>query len=124
MEIEFILYVSDQVKSKEFYQKVLSLKPSLDVPGMTEFLIAPKIKLGLMPESGILKILGRKTPAPSSGNGIPRCELYLKTDKATDYYQRALEAGAALISTPSSRDWGDTVSYVADRDGHILAFAQ
>ena len=123
MEIEFIFYVADQAKSKKFYTEVLSQQPSLDVPGMTEFLLAPQIKLGLMPETGIAKILSDKTPHPSKGNGIPRCELYLKTENALLYYQRALAAGAVLISEPSFRDWGDVVGYVADSDGHVLAFA-
>jgi len=37
MEVEFILYVADQEKSKLFYQNLFQLEPSLDVPGMTEF---------------------------------------------------------------------------------------
>jgi lactoylglutathione lyase len=124
METEFILYVADQKKSKEFYEQVFEKAPALNVPGMTEFLLAPGIKLGLMPETGIAKIICPKMPLPSSGTGIPRCELYLKTDKAVIFYQNALKAGATLISEPAFRDWGDIVSYIADLDGHILAFAQ
>jgi hypothetical protein len=86
METEFILYVADQKKSKEFYEQVFEKAPALNVPGMTEFLLAPGIKLGLMPETGIAKIICPKMPLPSSGTGIPRCELYLKTDKAIIFY--------------------------------------
>ncbi len=60
-EIEFILYVADQKKSTAFYSFVLNLKPSLDVPGMTEFMLGTNCKLGLMPENGIAKILVDKT---------------------------------------------------------------
>jgi len=91
---------------------------------MTEFTLGDNIKLGLMPETGIAKILSNKVPYPSSGNGIPRCELYLKTNNALDLYKRAIKAGAINISEPLARNWGDMVSYVADLDGHILAFAQ
>ncbi|MBP7810011.1 MAG: VOC family protein [Bacteroidia bacterium] len=124
MEIEFILYVADQEKSKNFYSTLLNKTPSLDVPGMTEFLLDEKIKLGLMPEAGINKILSGKTPHPKDGNGIPRCELYLKSEDLNTYYQNALKAGAKIISEPASRDWGDKVVYVADPDGHIIAFAE
>lgn len=124
MEIEFILYVANQEKSKIFYSMVLDKKPSLDVPGMTEFLLDEKTKLGLMPESGINKILLGKTPNPSGGNGIPRCELYIKSDNLNIYYKNAINAGAKIISETTPRDWGDKVAYVADPDGHIIAFAE
>ncbi|NUM30818.1 MAG: VOC family protein [Bacteroidetes bacterium] len=120
---EIILYVSDQNKSSDFYSHLLNLKPSLYVPGITEFEISENLKLGLMPEKGIANILKNKTPHPQTGNGIPRCELYLKFDNADEYYQRAIVAGAKPVSKMQKRDWGDTVGYVADPDGHIIAFA-
>ncbi len=123
-EIEFILYVKNQALSKAFYAKTLDLKTFLDVPGMTEFKLSEDCKLGLMPEDGIAKILTPKTLHPSTGNGIPRCELYLKVHNAEKYISRALKAGALLISEISERSWGDKVGYVSDIDGHIIAFAE
>jgi catechol 2,3-dioxygenase-like lactoylglutathione lyase family enzyme len=124
MEIEFILYVADQDKSKNFYSKVLDSEPVLHVPGMTEFLLQSNVKLGLMPENGIRKILLDKTPDPANGNGIPRCELYLKVPFIFSYVERALQAGAKMVSEASDRDWGDKVCYLGDPDGHVIAFAQ
>lgn len=124
IKFEFILYCKDQQKSRDFYSKILSLKPSLDVPGMTEFLLAENLKLGLMPETGIAKILKDRTPHPSMGNGIPRCELYFYVDHIEDIFQKAIELGAKLISVIEDRDWGDKVGYLADPDGHIVALAQ
>lgn len=120
---QFILYVSDQNRSSDFYEKVLRIKPSLDVPGMTEFLLAENCKLGIMPEKGIAKILSDKVPHPEKGNGIPRCELYLHVDNVEEYYMRAIKSGATAVSEAQKRDWGDIVGYVADFDGHIIAFA-
>jgi len=54
-EIEFILYVSNQEKSSVFYERLLNLKPSLNVPGMTEFELLENVKLGLMPEMELQK---------------------------------------------------------------------
>ena len=99
-----ILYVKDQEKSTTFYTNVLAIKPTLNVPGMTEFTIFDNCKIGLMPENGIAKILGNKMLHPKTGNGIPRCEIYLHVKKP--------------------KDWGDKVAYLADLDGHILAFAE
>jgi catechol 2,3-dioxygenase-like lactoylglutathione lyase family enzyme len=122
--IEIILYVADQPKSRNFYSALLGKQPDLDVPGMTEFYLADNIKLGLMPENGIAKILLDKTPHPADGSGIPRCELYFYTENLEEAFETAKKAGAKEISGIGNRDWGDRVGYVADPDGHIIAFAR
>ena len=122
--IEFILYVANQQKSTVFYEQLFQIKPSLNVPGMTEFNLQENVKLGLMPENGISKILSEKMPHPKKGNGIPRCELYIKVTEANKYLERGINLGAQLISKLKSRDWGDSVGYIADLDGHVIAFAE
>ncbi len=123
-KIEFILYVANQEKSKNFYKQLLQIESSLDMPGMTEFDLNDSTKLGLMPQEGIAKILLDKTPDPSTGSGIPRCELYLKVKNAQEYFQRGINLGGKEISKPQKRNWGDKVSYISDLDGHIIAFAE
>ncbi|MDP4221038.1 MAG: lactoylglutathione lyase [Bacteroidota bacterium] len=91
---------------------------------MTEFRLTENVKLGLMPEEGIANILGDKVKSPGSGNGIPRCELYIYTDEPEEFYRRALEMEAISVSPVASRDWGDRAGYIADPDGHIIAFAK
>lgn len=122
--LETILYVSDQQESAAFYQKIFRKSPDLDVPGMTEFLLAPNFKLGLMPNNGIAKILADKMPDPNLGNGIPRCELYFHVENIQLEFDNAIEIGAKLISPIQDRDWGDRVCYFSDLDGHVIAFAE
>lgn len=124
IEVEFILYVKDQKRSKDFYKSLLKIPPSLDVPGITEFHLRNNVKLGLMPENGIAKIIGKSLPHPKNGNGIPRCELYLKVTNPIDYINRGIKLGGIEISEFQNRDWGDKVGYISDLDGHILAFAE
>ena len=123
-EIEFIIYVRDQLKSKKFYEELLQIEPSLNVPGMTEFRLSENVKLGLMPENGIAKIISNKLPNPQKGNGIPRCELYLKIKDPDKYIKRGIELGGKEISKLQDRNWGDKVGYISDLDGHIIAFAE
>lgn len=123
-EIMFILYVADQSASRDFYKTVLQLDPSLDVPGMTEITLKSGVMIGLMPNDGIARILGDALPHPAEGKGIPRCEVYLKLENAQSYVNRALGSGAILVSPMQERPWGDTAAYVADPDGHVLAFAE
>ena len=123
-EIEFIIYVKDQQKSKYFYENILQMSPSLDVPGMTEFKLANNVKLGIMPENGIAKIILPHLPHPKNGNGIPRCELYLRVKNPSEYIAKGIELGGKKISKLQIREWGDKVGYISDLDGHILAFAE
>lgn len=127
MEIQrtlVILYVTDQKRIAAFYAEVLERTAVLDVPGMTEFLLNDGCKLGLMPDSGIAKIVSGPLPHPSKGTGIPRCELYLMVDDVDVAFARSIPAGAQLVSPAMQRDWGHYVAYVADADGHVIAFAK
>jgi uncharacterized glyoxalase superfamily protein PhnB len=123
-EIIFILYVADQAKSALFYKHVLQMEPTMEVPGMTEFTLKSGVMIGLMPNEGGAKIIGKTLPHPAEGKGIPRCEIYLMLKNAQSYIDRALEVGATLLSPMQKRNWGDTAAYVADPDGHVLAFAE
>jgi catechol 2,3-dioxygenase-like lactoylglutathione lyase family enzyme len=120
----FILYVKDQKFSKMFYQDLLGIEPTLDVPGMTEFTLNNGAKLGLMPNEGIAKIISPPLPHPETGVGIPRCELYLFVDNPVKFIERAHQLRAKIVSDLHLRDWGDEVVYIADPDNHVIAFAK
>lgn len=120
---EIILYVKDQQKSTDFYQKVLRKQADLNVPGMTEFIVNDFCKLGLMPNDGIAKIITPSLPHPDLGNGIPRCELYFIVENLQEEYQNIKNLGAKIISETEERNWGDTAFYFSDLDGHVIAFA-
>jgi predicted enzyme related to lactoylglutathione lyase len=120
MKAHFILYVADQQRAVEFYSTVLDLRPTLDVPGMTEFTLSEDAVLGLMPRSGAERLL--RLPMPESSG--PRTELYLVVGSAAEYHSRAIAAGARELSPLADRDWGHTAAYSIDVDGTVLAFAE
>lgn len=115
---EFILYVTDQARARDFYAAVLRQPPILDMPGMTEFDLGGAT-LGLMPAGDMLHMLGARLDA----RGGQRCEVYLRRDDAPHAVRRALAAGGRLLSPREPRPWGETVAYQLDPDGHVLAFA-
>lgn len=121
---EIILYVKDQQKSTDFYQKILRKQVDLNVPGMTEFIINDFCKLGLMPNDGIAKIITPTLPHPDLGNGIPRCELYFIVENLQEEYQNIKNLEVKIISEIEERNWGDNVFYFSDLDGHVIAFAE
>lgn len=124
MRTHFILYVSDQKASAKFYSCVLGLEPSLDVPGMTEFHLSETCVLGVMPASGVTRLLGETLPPPPAGDHAAKAELYFVVEDAGAFHARALACGARELSPLARRDWGHEAGYSLDRDGHVLAFAQ
>ncbi len=124
MKAHFILYVSDQRSSAKFYKSVLGIRPTLDVPGMTEFLLNDGAVLGLMPVAGIKRQLGEKLPNPDNAQGIPRSEVYLFVDDPEMFHSRSLKFGGQELSGLSLRDWGHEAAYSMDADGHVLVFAK
>lgn len=118
-----ILYVKNQDASTDFYAKVLGLKPALYVPGMTEFVLNDGSSLGLMPISGIKKLLGEKLPDPAKASEFPKSELYLTVDEPGEFYDRAIKFGAKELSKLQEREWGDAAAYCLDADSHVLVFA-
>jgi lactoylglutathione lyase len=123
MQVLFILYVRSQTASRDFYSALLGKDPVLDVPGMTEFDLG-SCKLGLMPEDGIARIITPALPHPATGNGVPRCELYLLMDDLSTVLERATNAGVTLVAPAKDEDWGHHVAYFADPDGHVIALAR
>jgi catechol 2,3-dioxygenase-like lactoylglutathione lyase family enzyme len=124
VKAHFILYVRDQQRSRDFFRAVLQIEPYLDVDGISEFELAPDCVLGVMPASGIKRILGDALPDPAQADGIPRCEIYLQVEDAQAYYERALANGAKELSPLQLRNWGEEVAYCLDPDGHVVAFAK
>lgn len=124
MKAHFILYVSDQRSSTRFYEQVLGVHPTLDVPGMTEFSLNEGVVLGLMPVAGIKRLLGEKLPNPDNASGIPRSEVYLLVDDPELFHSRALQYGGRELSELAMRDWGHEAAYSMDVDGHVLVFAR
>lgn len=124
MTAHLILYVADQAASARFYAAALGRQPRLDVPGMTEFELGGGAVLGLMPVTGIKRLLGGGLPDPARAAGVPRAELYLLVADPRAHHQRALAAGARELSPLARRDWGHEAAYSLDLDGHVLAFAR
>ena len=123
MKAHFILYVRDQERSAEFYSEVLGLRPTLNVPGMSEFQLSETTVLGLMPSTSAARLLGKRSDFLQDSHE-PKAEVYLLVEGPADFHARALSAGAKEISPLRDRDWGHRAAYSEDFDGHVLAFAE
>ncbi len=120
----YILYVKNQKISAEFYSKLLNQKPIIDEPGMTEFKLNETSILGLMPESGIRKLLENKVETNHSSENKIKAELYLIVDDLETYLKRVLSLNAKFLSEAKIRDWGDRAAYLMDPNNYIIALAE
>ena len=50
-------------------------------------------------------------------------EISLVTPDVPAAFSRAVKAGAAVVSEPASKPWGQTVACVRDKDGHLIELA-
>lgn len=116
-----ILYVSDVVKTLEFYENAFGLERRFIAPG-NEYaeLITGGTTLSFAAysmASGNLKdgfIESRQLNKPF---GI---EIGFTTDDVQGVLDKALEAGALLFEEPKIKPWGQTVAYVRDPEGFLV----
>lgn len=122
--VQFIYFVENQGRSREFYSTVLEKSPLLDVPGMTQFELNENSILGLMPVENIKKILGENHFKGNYIDASPKSELYLYVENIERKIFLIKEAKGEIISPPELRNWGDFAAYCKDLDGNIIAFAE
>lgn len=115
-----ILAVRDLPAMVAFYRAVLGWPAVVEAPVYVELQHAGGVRLGLYVDRNFGVNLGAvPPPAPP----LTRTELYLDCDDLPAAIDRALAAGARLLSPRARRDWGDDVAYLADPEGNVIALA-
>jgi catechol 2,3-dioxygenase-like lactoylglutathione lyase family enzyme len=113
-----ILYVDDVAASLDFHARAFGLERGfLHESGDYGELATGQTKLAFS-SVRLMRELG-KTPAPSDA-GNPVFEIAFETDDVPAAYAKAVAAGARPIQPPREEPWGQTTSYVASPDGHLV----
>src|SRR3982751_1824091 len=108
-----ILYVGDVAASVDFYERAFGLERRL-VHDSGEYAELETGATALAFASRALAAQNVPDLVPSSGNAFEVC---LVTEDVRAGFERALEAGAAAVSEPATKPWGQEVAYVRDPDG-------
>lgn len=117
-----ILYVNNVMKALDFYEKVFGLKPKmiyeektyaeLDT-GSTVLAFADNSLADFNIPTGYIK---------HDQNNLPLLtEIVLKVDDVEHYFELSLRAGAKQISPPTEKPWGETIGYIQDPNGVLVA---
>jgi lactoylglutathione lyase len=115
-----IVYVADVVASIAFYEQAFGFSRRMITPendygelhtGETVLAFASE---ALVASNGVVARPNRKTDMAA---GV---ELAFITDDVAAAVSRAIAAGAAVVTQPQTKPWGQTVAWVRDPDGVLV----
>lgn len=118
-----ILAVDDVERAARFYEQAVGARRRVDVGVYVEMDLPDGPSLGVYVRGGFARNTGRPVAARAPGE-TSGAEIYFRVADAAAATARAVDAGAELLLPAAPRPWGEVVGYVADPDGHVLAFAQ
>ncbi len=120
-----ILYVADVAASLDFYERALGQTRSfVHESGQYGELATGDTALAFAAhELAASNVPAECGPAQRAAVGAPAFEVCFVTDDVESAYARALEAGAAAVSEPQYKPWGQAVGYVRDPDGNLVEIA-
>jgi lactoylglutathione lyase len=113
-----ILYVDDVPATLAFYAQAFGLATRmLHESGGYGELETGATTLAFASRA-MLRELGKNAQPPSLA--APASEIALVTGDVTAALERALDAGATLVSEPAEMPWGQTLAYVGDPNGFLV----
>ena len=113
-----ILYVDDVASTLDFYGRAFGLPTRYThESGSYGELETGATALAFVSHT-LLRQIG-KTPQPPV-LAAPTGEIALVTDDVAAATERAVAAGARLVSEPQDMPWGQTIAYVGDCNGFLV----
>ncbi len=116
-----ILYVSDVLKSIEFYEKAFGFSRKFIAPG-NEYgeLMTGEATLGFAAKTHAKKNLP-KGFIESSMEQLPfGIEIGFVTDDVDAVLKNAKQYSGIIVAEPQQKPWGQTVCYLRDPDGFLV----
>jgi uncharacterized glyoxalase superfamily protein PhnB len=115
-----ILYVDDVEKTVAFYEHAFGLQRKMVQPDEFGELDTGSTKLSFAAKSHVEALF----PIPFQRSGpehdAPPVEIGLVTDDVQAAFDKAIAAGAVLVTKPAKKPWGQIVGYVRDNNGFLV----
>ena len=116
-----ILIVNDLDRALHFYTEVLGLRLG-HRSGAYAQLDTGITRLALYTRDAMAQTLGMSLQPPTER--APGFELGFKVPDVDAAFTELVEHGAAVVTPPTDRPWGQRTAYVRDPDGHLIELAQ
>jgi lactoylglutathione lyase len=115
-----ILYVDDVEGTVAFYERAFGLQRKMVQPNEFGELDTGSTKLAFAAKSHVKSVL----PIPIQHTGTkldaPPVEIGLVTHDVQAAFDRAVTAGAVVVTPPTQKPWGQVVGYVRDSNGFLV----
>ena len=119
-----ILYVSDVAASLDFYERALGQQRRfLHESGQYAELDTGDTALAFAAHELAAENLPGVYRPEERSSSRPPFEVCFVTDNVQAAFDRAVEEGAAAVSPPQTKPWGQDVAYVRDPDGNLVELA-
>ncbi len=113
-----IHYVENVEASMTFYERAFGLQRGfLHESGDYGELVTGETKLAFSSRA-LIRSLGKDPAAPDPAR--PTHEIAFETADVAAAYAKAVDAGAIPVQAAREEPWGQTTSYVRDRDGYLV----
>ncbi len=113
-----ILYVDDVASTLDFYGKAFGLATRYTHESGSYGELETGATALAFVSHALLRQIGKTPQSPVLDK--PTSEIALVTDDVAAATQRAIAAGATLVSEPQQMPWGQTIAYVGDCNGFLV----
>ncbi len=116
-----VLIVEDLDRALRFYTEVLGLSLG-HRSGDYAQLATGTTRLALYTRDAMARTLGMDLKRPAQD--APGFEIGFKVADVDAVFAELVEQGAARVTPPVNRFWGQRTAYIRDPDGHLVELAQ
>jgi lactoylglutathione lyase len=118
---QYCIYVSDIVRSEQFYTEIIGLK----VQTRTEIEDVHEIVLAADQGGGRLQLAERYNGGQPIDHGFALWKIYMNVDDCAEVHDRAVAAGYTSTMAPQRLDrWPVIVGFILDPDGYSIELVQ
>ncbi|HEY7453680.1 MAG TPA: VOC family protein [Thermoleophilaceae bacterium] len=120
-----ILYVSSVEASLDFYERALGQRRRFlhESGDYGELHTGDTVLAFAAHELAAANLPGVFGPEEPRAGARPAFEICFVTADVQGAFDRAVSEGAAAVTPPQTKPWGQDVAYVRDRDGNLVEIA-
>ena len=115
-----IMYVDDVDATVAFYERAFGFARKTLVPGEYGELDTGGTKLSFAVTRHVKEMLGIPVEFAGPARSAPPVEVGFVVADVGAAFEKALSAGAVAVLKPTSKPWGQIVSYVRDNNGFLV----
>jgi lactoylglutathione lyase len=115
-----ILYVDDVEATVAFYERAFGLERKMVQPNEYGELDTGSTKLAFAAKSHVTSLFPIPLQRSGPKHDAPPVEIGLVTQDVQAAFDKAVAAGAAVVTEPIKKPWGQLVGYVRDNNGFLV----